>query len=136
MESSIKQQSKKTILLVDDLEDILDCIQELFKIIDPKLAENFNFYKSTKSEDAIRRLTEGGIVALITDGNLGENELTGLDISEVALEVGVPKNCIAMYTADIKYQKGAEELGIQFFQKPDGLKLIEYICPPLRKLTS
>lgn len=112
-----------TIVLADDEPAVLDTLRR-FLDHDKYISSRFDLFTASTSRDAIDRIKEGGVVALVTDGSMDgqhiDGELAnGLYIARVALSHNIPPERVILMSGQISpYQEEAEMMHITFFQKP------------------
>lgn len=115
---------KKTIILADDEMAVLDLLE--LNIL--QILPDYKLYKETKSIDALTRLKEGKIAALVTDGELDSltGGLNGIQLAEKAINSGISPEMIYIFTGNPHdYRDKANQLKVKVLPKPLGLKALK-----------
>ena len=127
MNSTEKQPAKRTILIVDDQPEISSFLGDYFEA-DKSIAELVDIKVACTGADGLRELKEGKIAALVTDGSIDHNGTDGITLARAALEQGVPKDLIYIYTsAPADYTQEANKLGVKVLMKREHSALRGYL---------
>jgi DNA-binding response OmpR family regulator len=125
------EQSKYTILVVEDNSPLLDVIYEILE------SQDFRVTTATSGEEAIETLNTKGFDLVITDINLGK--VNGMAVLKKAKEIRSETMAIIMTgSLDADYATEAMQLGANdYLFKPFGLNdFLERVSKCLEKLES
>ncbi len=114
-----KQELKPKILLVDDNEAFLD----LFLVLEE--ADNFDIVPVTSAEDGLKQLEDKEFDMIITDIQLKENEMTGIDLFKNVQNMypNIPVILITAYGSAEDAINAVKNGAFHYFEKPIDDKL-------------